>query len=84
MSFINVDATYKGKFVDTKKNLKQLIATVPEEVRLESNAMFPPFYSGVASEVNEGHKFTVVGPDPYKSRKWYATVEKRNGKLVVT
>lgn len=30
-------------------------------------------------EFKENGKFPVVGPDPFKNRKWYATVEMENG-----
>ncbi len=30
-----------------------------------------------------GTKLTVVGPDPHTDRKWYATVELRDGKVTI-
>jgi hypothetical protein len=40
-------------------------------------------YEGPASELPEGMTFCVVGPDPYKSRKWYATVERVGARVKV-
>lgn len=77
---------FGGKDFPTKKALKELIAQSPEKVHLYSTDAFGPNYgkSWMADILPEGVKFTVTGPNPYTSRKWYATVEKlANGNISV-
>ena len=56
----------------TKKELKESIG---EEFTPIETSMFGAEYKG------DG-KYAVVGPDPYTNRKWYATVEVLNGKII--
>jgi hypothetical protein len=78
---MNAAATHKGELVKTKKNLKQLLSTVPEEVRISSTDLFHSF-SGPATDLPEGQLVSVVGPDPYNKRMWYATVKRLGDKVV--
>jgi hypothetical protein len=57
----------------TKKALKAAIADDPVTVTLEAPSMFGDEYSGAVTSAPPG-MYYVVGPDPYTSRKWYATI----------
>lgn len=88
MSYINVGAKFNmtSEYVSTKKALREAIAADPANVRFYvTDAIGPNAGRTVtANNLDSGVKYTVVGPDPYTSRKWYATVEKRaDGKVSV-
>lgn len=54
----------------TKKELKTMgIGRIPDFIE---TSMFGPEFMGDGT-------YTIVGPDPYNSRKWYATVTVENG-----
>jgi len=55
----------------TKKELK---AKKGQEPPFQETSMFGPEYKG------QDGKYAVVGPSPYM-RKWYATVEVKDGKV---
>lgn len=81
MSFINVGARVGAHPVMTKKDLKQLVADGNTELVFYGTSDFTPFNGGL-SAIN-GDVLSVVGPDPFNNRKWYATVRRENGKLTV-
>lgn len=58
-----------GASYKTKKELK---AAVGKSLRFIETSMFGPEY-------REDGKLTVVGPDPYTKRSWYATVVMEKG-----
>jgi len=58
-----------GASYKTKKALKESIG---KPLRYIETSMF-------GSEYKENGTFAVVGPDPYRNRKWYATVTMENG-----
>lgn len=77
MSYINVGARDgKGMRVKTKKALKELMSTAPSTVRFDVTAGIGPaagdFFTG--DKIPGGYNLSVVGPDPYTKRVWYATV----------
>lgn len=85
----NVGATVMSGVSDisTKKELKALIAEKPHWVSLYSTDAFGPNRgkSWNSDNLVVGDKYTVTGPNPYTSRKWYATVEKlANGTIKVS
>lgn len=80
MSYINVGQ----RGATTKKALKQAVADNPASVQLYGTSPLGPQFSGTAAECPQEHKLTVVGPDPYSKRDWYATIEWKNGKVVVS
>ncbi len=78
-NYINVGARLKSdqSHVPTKKALKDLLAKTPGEVVFYPTAMFGSQSLIPGNELpTDGSKLQVVGPDPEKSRKWYATVER--------
>lgn len=86
MAFIEVRATdYAGGLFKSKAAMKRAIAENPSRVRFTSVASLGPRWTGSAAEFltdgPAGTKLTVVGPDPYTDRKWYGTVEVKNGQL---
>ena len=77
----------QGIYVDgnrpkTKKELKDAIAANVLEVSLEATSMFGNEYDGCLNEAPSGNYY-VVGPDPYRSRKWYAHIAISGTKIVV-
>lgn len=74
--FINVgakDNTSKKDFL-TKKALKEAIKENPANVYVYGTSDFAPT-NGTLDILDKGHKYSVCGPNPYNSRKWYATIE---------
>jgi hypothetical protein len=76
MTFHNVGAFVNGVRPKTKKALRDAIAS-GQTVHFDGTSMFdPPSYD--LSELLETEKLSVVGPDPYTKRSWYATVERKS------
>ena len=72
--------------IPTKKALKEQLSADPTSVTFYATSDFPPNHDDVrtADRLLMGHKYSVTGPNPYTSRKWYATVERlENGKITV-
>lgn len=61
-----------GAYYKTKKDLK---ASIGSELNYQETSMFGNEYDGNGT-------FCVVGPDPYRNRKWYARVTMSNDKIV--
>ena len=74
MGYINVGV--REPYNVTKKAFVQAIRGNPEKVRIYSTALFGQQFNGTASEIEEGYKLTVVGPEPERKRMWYCTVER--------
>ncbi len=83
--FVNVGASYKnsGQDIPTKKALKDALAHTPANVNLYSTSAFGNSEGAIGSELVEGVKYTVTGPNPFTNRKWYATVTKTGDKVTV-
>lgn len=60
-----------GASYKTKKDLK---AAIGQPLRHVETSFFGPEYK-------ENGTFSVVGPDAYNNRKWYATVTMKDGKI---
>lgn len=76
--YVNVGAkdTRDGTNIPSKKALKTLIATTPANVTLYNTSGFNGQSGRTGDNLDIGVKYTVVGPNPYTNRKWYATVER--------
>jgi hypothetical protein len=74
MAFVDVGATYHLVDIPTKKALKEAIAKNPDDVNIYTTSAFEVPSTKKASELDKSDKYTVVGPNPYTSRKWYATL----------
>jgi hypothetical protein len=87
-TFINVGAYADNKRITTKAKLKELVKANPDIVRFDQTSDFGPA-SGLPRlialrMIGPGIILSVVGPDPYESRKWYANVEFKKDKFVVS
>ena len=85
-SFVNVGARdiSTNAVFKTKKELKDRIAVYPQTVEFYATSDFTPF-GDTADNLEIGVKYSVVGPNPYTNRVWYATVEKlANGTIRVS
>ncbi len=81
MAFINVGQ----RGATTKQALKEAVATDPASVQLYGTSPLGPQFTGdTAADCPPEHKLAVVGPDPYSRRNWYATIEWKDGKIVVS
>lgn len=69
-----------GRRYPNKKALKEAVAN-GDDPELECTSMFGG-PSGPFSELPDG-TYTVVGPDPYTSRKWYGNVVISGGQVKV-
>lgn len=93
--FINVGAYADNKRIITKTALKKMVKESPGILRfdqtssLQDNGM-PRIISlemvtkAIESDGRTDIHLSVVGPDPYANRKWYATVNYFNGKYTVS
>jgi hypothetical protein len=71
-----------GIFIDcgrpkSKKEVKEAVEDDPTTVHIESTGIIPG-YAGPVSEAPDG-TYSFVGPDPYRSRKFYGTITVRDG-----
>ncbi len=76
MAFINVGASLNGARIASKAALKRAIKDTPDAVEFDSTSPMGQQYDGGPADIPTGVKLSVVGPDPYTNRKWYATVER--------
>ena len=78
--YVNVGARDISTNADikTKSDLKGRIGNYPQTVEFYVTDAFGPNAGKtvMADNLDNGVKYSVVGPNPYTSRKWYATVEK--------
>ena len=58
----------------TKKALKEAISRDPKAVILYTTSLFGVQFSGRRVSALDPGDYTVVGPEPQTSRKWYATI----------
>jgi hypothetical protein len=76
MAYVNVGVkTHNLDNISTKKALKDSVSTDPENVYVYGTSAFFGFTNRCVTELDKSDKYQVVGPDPYTSRKWYATIE---------
>lgn len=87
MAYFNCGAqgSYGSRFRSKKALREQLMTDAADEVFFDATAIDAPVGGYRATEVPVGIKLSVVGPDPYNDRKWYATVERKtDGTLKVS
>jgi len=82
VAFINVGAKNGSNDVKTKKELVALVNGDDPWLSFYGTSNFTPFNGGL-KEIDGSTVLSVVGPNPYTSRKWYATVRRENGKITV-
>ena len=66
----------------SKKAFREAVQADADNCWLEATSVFGDEYSGTVADAPSG-TYSVVGPDPYRDRRWYATVTKRDGKVTV-
>lgn len=84
MTWINVGAinVATGERFKTKKALNEALVTDPSCIRFDKTSIFgPPRDEIYCDEIRDGEKLSVVGPDPYSDRRWYASVSKQGNRL---
>ena len=83
MSYVNCGAYVNGERPKSKKALKEAIKD-PASVYFDPTSMFDNQTMIHGDQIPNGVSLSVCGPDPYNSRKWYATVTTVNGNVKVT
>lgn len=86
MRYINSGARGPdGAYVPTKTALRALLRTSPESVVFERTSLYDTEEGTITgATIPNGVIMTVVGPDPYRKRRWYANVLiGRSGRPVV-
>lgn len=68
----------RGRNFKTKKALREAYADDPTQVEFADTSAFNP--RGVLNGAELTPIDVIVGPDPYRDRRWYANV--KNGKVV--
>lgn len=69
--------------IPTKKALKEKFRDNPNKVLLYTTSELSPQKHFTSDMLVIGEKYSVVGPNPYTSRKWYATVERTEKGITV-
>lgn len=64
-----------GERPKSKKAVKEAIKANPESVSVEATSIFGEF-GGALTDMPIDGSVTFVGPDPYKSRRFYGTVKR--------
>lgn len=70
-----------GERPKSKKQIKEAVAENLSLVDIEATSMNGGEYGGPLVDAPDGTMIVFVGPDPYKSRKFYGTITKFNGEL---
>lgn len=91
MSYVNCGAlSSNGQRIPTKKALKDAVQRYndgqDDAVGFDQTSMVQSeAVPGLAmcADLKEGTIMSVVGPDPYSKRSWYASVERKNGRIKV-
>ena len=65
------------------KSALKVAVKMQDEVSLEATSMFGNEYDGDLYSAPDGTDY-VGGPDPYKNRKWYATIKKSGDTIKVS
>ena len=79
-----------GALFPSKAAMKRAIEADSRSVMFRSVSPLGQQWEGTAQEfgwsdrAKNGLKLTIVGPDPFTDRRWYGTVEIKNGKLKVS
>lgn len=70
--------------ITTKKALKEAAKADPADVTFYSTSQLGAVFNGRLTEIPLGVTLSVVGPDPYTARNWYASITRdASGKITV-
>jgi len=84
MAYINVGASYAhGGRIQTKKALREELLSGNPVVFDSTSPLGPRNNEEIMSTDIGEDTLSVIGPDPFTNRKWYATVTVFCGKFVV-
>ena len=83
MAYINGGVLINGTPIATKTALKRAAATDPAGVQFYSTSELGGRFEGPLSEIPAGITLSVVGPDPYTRRTWYASITRTGQKVAV-
>jgi hypothetical protein len=72
-----------GRRFRTKKALREAVALAASPVYLQATSLFGDEAEGNLFQDVPNGCFSVVGPDPYHDRRWYATITKRGENVTV-
>lgn len=77
MTYVNVGALSRdGVRYPSKKALREALKADPSEVIFDPTSILGPITESICGDsIPQGVKLSVCGPDPYESRKWFATAE---------
>ena len=75
----------QGIFINDKRpRSKKEVKEAPYAfIEIEATSVFGDEYGGALEDMPDG-RISFVGPDPYTSRKFYGTIIKQDGKVVIT
>ena len=79
MGYVNCGAYVNGSHPKTKKALKEAMVSDPANVVFVTTSAFEDERAIQGDDIPTGAILSVVGPDPYEKRSWYATV--KNGRV---
>jgi hypothetical protein len=65
------------------RSKKEIKGWNPREIVIEATSVFGDEWEGPASLMPGDRRMYFVGPDPYRSRRFYGTIERVAGKVVV-
>lgn len=68
-----------GDNFPSKKAFREAMRTNPQDVIFTTTSMFDSQTQFEGNHLPDNAVLMVVGPDPYRDRRWYANV--RNGKV---
>jgi hypothetical protein len=88
VSYVNVGARVSGERPASKAALRRALTSNPGLVQFDTTSQLGTRPGSMAIDATTEdigtNKLSVCGPDPYTKRKWYATVEVRNGKIQIS
>lgn len=76
MPYFNAGAYIGNSRARTKKQLREALAADPTSVYFDGTSMFSHVTGYAAENVPDGTIISVVGPDPFTKRSWYASVQR--------
>lgn len=86
MTYTNVGALIDGRDAPSKRALKAALADDLGRVEFYTTSAFGPAVSFTGGAIPQGAVLTVVGPNPYTKRSFYATVKvnERTGRVTLS
>lgn len=76
MHMHGVEKRENGENIPTKKALTEMVKANPDSVTVYDTSAFDPDPNYTAKDMPMDEVFYIVGPDPYKDRKWYAQIKR--------